>query len=208
MAGECVTGRGSLFVMNITRRQFFSITAGAGAAMLGMPDDTPRHGSAKPSNVQGATPVDATPVATPTIATPVMTTDVRTVGEAETPVWRFVVHAFEDPYLGKLIFPSQVPDGNRVVRADVEIINASDQPLNFQTPNVHLLDADGIEYPAGNAQGTSPKIVSQVLNADARTRGSVWFVVPSAADLVEIKYFGPSPQLHVPLSRSFVDTIG
>lgn len=135
----------------------------------------------------------ATPTATPASSAS------GAIGQADAPTWSFALRTFDNPYTGKLQFPAAVPSGSRVVRAEVIIINASDQPLDFQSSNVHLIDSEGTEYTAGNAQGGEPKLVSQTLPNGERSRGSVWFIVPNSSELVTIRFYAPSPQLNVPL---------
>jgi hypothetical protein len=118
-------------------------------------------------------------------------------GEASMPDWGFVVRSYIDPFQGKLQFPEGIPSDRRVVQVEVVIVNASDQPLSFKASDVHLMDNDGIEYAAGNAAGFEPKLVSQDLPDGERTRGSVWFVVPESAQMAEVKFFAPPPQLRV-----------
>lgn len=190
---------------NLSRRRLLAVSAATGAGLLGSDEKPIQHGHAQPFKRDSATPVatpGASPVASPS-ATPVVAPKVNLVtppiGEADAPQWRFILQDLEDGYQGKLIFPSEVPETMRIVRAEVILINASDQPLSFQSSSVHLLDAEGIEYPAGTAQGKEPRIVSQVLPGNSRARGSVWFIVPKTAELIEAKYFGPSPQFHVSL---------
>jgi multidrug efflux pump subunit AcrA (membrane-fusion protein) len=122
--------------------------------------------------------------------------------QVDMPAWAFVLHSMQDPYLDKLTFPAEIPAGNHVIRAEVSIINDSDQPLNFQSSSVRLLDADGVEYSAGSAQGREPRLVSQALPGGERSRGSVWFIVPDAAEVVEVKFYGPTPQFRVRLDGS------
>jgi hypothetical protein len=121
------------------------------------------------------------------------------IGQVDAPTWSFALRTYDNPYTGKLQFPAAVPSGSRVVRAEVIIINASDQPLDFQASNVHLVDSEGTEYAAGNAQGGEPKLVSQTLPNGERSRGSVWFIVPNSTELVSIRFYAPSPKLNVPL---------
>src|SRR4051812_44933163 len=72
--------------------------------------------------------------------------------QASMPDWGFVVRNYVDPYQGKLTFPEGVADDKHVIQVEVVIINASDQPLSFKASDVHLLDNEGVEYAAGNAQ--------------------------------------------------------
>ncbi len=123
------------------------------------------------------------------------------VGQAQMPAWTFTVRVLEDPYPGKLTFPDHIPDDMRAIRSEVIITNSSDQALAFKNSDVHALDSEGLEYSAGSAGGDEPKLVSQTLPDGERTRGSVWFVMPKSAQLTEIKFYAPSPQLRVRLSK-------
>jgi hypothetical protein len=131
-------------------------------------------------------------------ATPVASTDID-LGQTGMPDWTFALRAFDDPYTGKLVFPSEVKAGTRVIHAEVVITNHSEQPLDFQISNIRLLDSEGVEYGGGSAQGAEPKLVSQVLPGGERSRGSVWFIAPSDANLTQLKFYAPAPQLRIPL---------
>jgi hypothetical protein len=122
--------------------------------------------------------------------------------QASMPDWGFVVRNYVDPYQGKLTFPDGVGADKHVIQVEVVIINASDQPLSFKASDVHLLDNEGVEYAAGNAQGSEPKLVSQDLPDGERTRGSVWYIVPDSAVITEVKFYAPPPQLRVRIGNS------
>jgi hypothetical protein len=124
------------------------------------------------------------------------------LGQTDAPAWSFALRSLTDPYTGKLQFPAEIASTSRVIQAEVIIINASDQPLDFAASNVHLLDSEGVEYAAGSAQGTDPKLVSQTLPDGERSRGHVWFIVPNSAELAEIKFYAPAPQLRVRITGS------
>ena len=119
----------------------------------------------------------------------------------EPPAWLFATHAVEDPYTGEMQAPQEPPPGTRYVGAEVEVINDSDQPLNFTPVEVRLRDVAGFEYRGGSAIGSEPMINPRNLNPGERSRGWVWFIVPSDAQLAEIVYVAPGPQYRVPLPQ-------
>lgn len=122
------------------------------------------------------------------------------IGEVVAPAWRFTVTIFEDPYRGTITTPAEAPPGTRYIGVEVVITNDSDQPLEFRVTNVRLLDDRGFNYPAGEVQGTEPRLVSQNLPDLERTRGWVWFLVPSDAVVSAIVLNGPVPTFRVPLA--------
>jgi hypothetical protein len=119
------------------------------------------------------------------------------VGEATAPGWRFTVLQFADPYAGEISKPANRPAGTRFVGAEVVITNGSDQPLDFSTADVRLRDVDGVEYAAGPVVGEEPRLASQNLPEGERTRGWVWYAVPEASALSELRLVGPSPVFRV-----------
>jgi hypothetical protein len=167
---------------NTSRRRLLTGLAGAGTSLALAVELLPEARSA----LAAASPTPSTSAS-------------GNIGQVDAPTWSFALRTFDNPYTGKLQFPSTIPNGSRVVRAEVIIINASDQPLDFQATNVHLLDSEGTEYPAGNAQGGEPKLVSQTLPNGERSRGSVWFIVPNSAELASVRFYPPSPQMTIPL---------
>jgi hypothetical protein len=118
---------------------------------------------------------------------------------AAAPDWSFIVHNVDDPYGGEIQVPQEHPPGTRFVAAEVEVINASDQPLAFTPIDIRLRTQDGIEYRGGSAIGTDPTINPRNLNPGERSRGWVIFTVPEASVAVEIVYFAPQPQFRVPI---------
>jgi len=115
------------------------------------------------------------------------------------PAWSFQVHALQDPYPGTMQAPSEAPAGTRYVAVEVELTNDSDQALNFTPVEVRLRDAAGVEYRGGSAIGTEPMINPRNLNPGERSRGWVWFIVPTATQPVEVVYVAPAPQFRQPL---------
>jgi hypothetical protein len=66
-----------------------------------------------------------------------------------------------------------------------------------------MVDSEGTEYPASaSVIGSEPKLTGQNLPGGERTRGTVWFAVPSGAKFSELKFNGPSPAFRVPLPGS------
>jgi hypothetical protein len=121
------------------------------------------------------------------------------VARVMAPAWSFAVHGLVDPYPGQMQVPSAPPAGTRYVGAEAEIVNDADQPLNFTPIDIRVRDAVGVEYRGGSAIGTEPMINPRNLNPGERSRGWVWFIVPTGAELVEIVYVAPAPQFRVPL---------
>lgn len=120
---------------------------------------------------------------------------------ANAPDWTFMVDAFQDPYTGEIQAPQERPAGMRFVAAEVEVINASDQSLNFTPVDIRLRTLDGIEYRGGSAIGTDPTINPRNLNPGERSRGWVLFTVPDAAEPAEIVYLAPQPQFRISLQE-------
>jgi hypothetical protein len=115
------------------------------------------------------------------------------------PAWSFALHAVQDPYGGQMQVPQAPPAGTRYVAAEVEVINDSDQALNFTPVEIRLRDQAGTDYRGGAAIGAEPMISPRNLNPGERSRGWVWFIVPVATQAVEIVYVAPGPQYRVPL---------
>jgi hypothetical protein len=118
---------------------------------------------------------------------------------ATLPDWQFVAHTVQDPYAGTMQAPATAPAGTRYVAAEVEVINNSDQALNFTPVDVRMRDAAGVDYRGGGAIGTEPMIGVRNLNPGERSRGWVWFTVPVDSDLVELVYEAPAPQFRIAL---------
>lgn len=125
------------------------------------------------------------------------------VGQAETPSWIFTVLTYQDPYGGEVSRPEQPEPGTRYVAAEVEIDNASDQPLEFASSDVRLRDEQGVEYAANSAViGAEPRLTGQNLPGGERARGTVWFVLPEGARVTEVRLVAPPPQLRVRVPTS------
>jgi hypothetical protein len=120
---------------------------------------------------------------------------------ASSPDWTFGLISVQDPYAGTIQVPQTAPTGTRYVAAEVEIDNASDQPLAFTPAEIRMRDESGTDYRGGSALGTEPSINQRNLNGGERSRGWVWFTVPTESTLVEIVYVGPQPQFRINLSK-------
>lgn len=115
------------------------------------------------------------------------------------PNWTFGLLNVQDPYEGTIQMPQTAPAGTRYVAAEVEIDNASDQPLAFTPAEIRMRDDSGTDYRGGSALGTEPSINQRNLNGGERSRGWVWFTIPTGTRLVEIVYVGPQPQFRLSL---------
>ncbi len=116
------------------------------------------------------------------------------------PAWSFQVYVVQDPYTGAMQAPAEPPPGTKYVGVEVELINDSDQGLNFTPVEVRLRDAAGVDYRGGSAIGTEPMISPRNLNPGERSRGWVWFILPADVQPVEVVYVAPAPQFRVPLT--------
>jgi hypothetical protein len=123
----------------------------------------------------------------------------ESIGDAVTPNWRFTVVDFQDPYTGKITKPEGVPNGTRIVSSQIILTNDSDQPLQFTITDIRLHDSEGFEYRAGDVLGSEPRIVSQNLPDGERSRGWVWFAVPTANKPASLIFEAPPPILTVKL---------
>ncbi|HEX5497695.1 MAG TPA: DUF4352 domain-containing protein [Thermomicrobiales bacterium] len=163
-----------------------AVLAGAGAAGIAngrLPDDATR-GWMSPLGVAAQSAATPGPM----------------VGRADAPRWTFTVLSYHDPYAGHLEKPSEPAPGTRYIAAEVIIDNGSDQPLQFGISDVRLVDDQGVEYPGtSSVQGSEPQLTGQNLPGGERTRGTVWFAVPTDARFSELKFNGPSPRFVVPL---------
>ena len=119
------------------------------------------------------------------------------VGEATMPSWTFVVLTYQDPYAQPLLSPKEPEAGKRYIGAQVEIRNDSDRPLAVSPGQIRLRDSDALEYVSGLAVGSDPRLFDVNMSPGERVRGWVWYVVPEAAQAVEIFYVPAAPQLRV-----------
>lgn len=118
---------------------------------------------------------------------------------ATAPEWAFGIISVQDPYTGTIQVPQTAPAGTRYVGAEVEIDNSSDQPLAFTPAEIRMRDETGTDFRGGSALGTEPSINQRNLNGGERSRGWVWFTIPTETKLVEIVYVGPQPQFRIAL---------
>jgi hypothetical protein len=118
---------------------------------------------------------------------------------APAPDWAFVVHGMQDPYAGVLTNPPEPAPGMRYVAFEVEVVNASDQPLSFATNAVHLWDDEGFSYRSGAVTGSEPALPGRTL--PERARGWVWFAVPEDVTLTDILLVPSAPELRIGLDE-------
>ncbi len=118
---------------------------------------------------------------------------------APAPDWMFVVHGMQDPYAGVLTTPREPTPGMRYVGFDVEVVNASDQPLSFAANAVYLRDDEGFSYRGGTVAGSEPPLQGRTMPGGEQARGWVWFEVPEGATLREIVLVPTAPELRVGL---------
>lgn len=122
-------------------------------------------------------------------------------GRVEAPAWAFVVHQVQPAYAGSMQAPASPPPGTRFAAAEVEIVNGSEQSLDFTPVDIRLRDGAGVEYRGGSAIGAEPMINPRNLNPGELSRGWVWFILPENVDPIEIAYVAPGPQFRLDLSR-------
>ena len=120
---------------------------------------------------------------------------------APAPDWAFVVHGMQDPYAGVLTNPEEPAPGMRYVAFEVEVVNASDQPLSFASNAVHLWDDEGFSYRSGAVTGSEPALPGRTLPEGERARGWVWFAVPEDVTLTDILLVPSAPELRVGLDE-------
>lgn len=121
---------------------------------------------------------------------------------ASAPDWRFVVHGIQDPYAGVLPNPSESSRGLRHVAFDVEVINASDQPLTYGANAISLRDEGGFSYRSGTVSGSEPALPARTLMSGERARGWVWFGVREDAQLRQIVLIPSAPELAVDVAAA------
>ena len=127
------------------------------------------------------------------------------LGQATAPSWSFAVLAIEDLKSGNTDESHGRGAENRFVAADVVISNNSDAPLAFGLGDIRLRGTDGSEYPGGEIAGSMPRLTAQNLPPGDLARGWIRFNVPIETVVSEIRFYGPSPILHVPLPRRSED---
>jgi hypothetical protein len=115
------------------------------------------------------------------------------------PDWRFQLVDYVYPYSGELKRPAQMVSNLKIVACEVALLNMSDQPMEFAVRDIRLRDLDGIEYPAGEFQGSEPSIASQNLPDGERVRGWVWFGIPQGSEPASIVLLPPRPVLRLHL---------
>src|SRR5918993_4746691 len=120
---------------------------------------------------------------------------------APAPDWAFVVHGMQDPYAGVLTNPQEPAAGMRYVAFEVEVVNASDQPLSFASNAVHLWDDEGFSYRSGAVSGSEPALPGRTLPEGERARGWVWFAVPEDVTLTDILLVPSAPELRIGLDE-------
>jgi hypothetical protein len=120
---------------------------------------------------------------------------------APAPDWAFVVHGMQDPYAGVLTNPQEPAPGMRYVAFEIEVVNASDQPLSFASNAVHLWDDEGFSYRSGAVTGSEPALPGRTLPEGERARGWVWFAVPEEVTLTDILLVPSAPELRVGLDE-------
>lgn len=120
---------------------------------------------------------------------------------APAPDWSFVVHGMQDPYVGTVANPGEPAPGMRFVGFDVEVVNASDQPLSFADNAVVLRDDENFSYHSGTVVGREPALSGRPIPVGQRARGWVWFEVPEGATLTEILLVPAAPELRVGLDK-------
>jgi hypothetical protein len=172
---------------------------GAGASARRPAPRTSRRGLLGAAALAGAGLVGAAATDTGAAMARQGTPTQTVIGQAEAPAWAFGVYAIQDPYAGQIIQPQTAPAGTRYIAAEVQIDNASDQPLNFNPLEIRLRDAAGTEYRGGSAVGSEAYLSSRNLNGGERSHGWVWFTVPLEVQIVEIAYYGPQPVFKVAL---------
>jgi hypothetical protein len=120
---------------------------------------------------------------------------------AAVPDWRFVVHGMQDPYLGVLTYAPEPAEGMRYVGFDIEVVNASDQPLTVGSNVVSLRDDEGFIYRSGNVAGSEPQLQPVTLPGGERVRGWVWFRVLEDATLSQLLLAASAPELRLGLDQ-------
>jgi hypothetical protein len=122
------------------------------------------------------------------------------VGRAGLPSWIFTVLEVDDPYAFAMLQPAEVDPGLRALAARVSVTNDSTQGLNLFVGDIRLRDRAGVEYRAGNAWGSEPRLGTRNLNPGEQAQGWIWFLIDQTADVDYLVYLAPSPELRVTVS--------
>lgn len=117
------------------------------------------------------------------------------------PDWAFVVHRIEDPYELPEGSTLVVPPGTSYLAAEVEIDNASNQPLAFAVAQIRLRASDGVEYLPGRAAGPETTLNGRVIPPGEQSRGWLWFNVPEDVELTELVFIAQNPEFSLPLNQ-------
>ena len=118
---------------------------------------------------------------------------------APAPDWTLVVHGMQDPYVVTVTNQREPDPGMRFVGFDVEVVNASDQPLIFGGDAVSVRDDAGFTFRSGSVAGSEPPLLGRTLTGGERARGWVWFAKPVSATLREIVLVPSAPELRLGL---------
>ena len=155
------------------------------AQVTGTPDASPR--------------LDATPESNATPDTRLQTDD-DAIAHIAPPDWSFTVYTVRDPYELPEASTLVVPPGTHYFATEVEINNASNQPLSFAASQIRLRATDGLEYTAGGAAGPETTLKARVLPPGDLTRGWLWFNVPDDAELTKLVFIAQSPEFSLSLT--------
>jgi hypothetical protein len=115
------------------------------------------------------------------------------------PNWSVVVHAFQNPYQGRLAVPAQPDPAKRYIGADVEVRNDSDRPLAISPGQFRLRGTDAVDYLAGGVVGEDPRLLDANMLPGEKARGWVYFAVPDAVEIDQLVYAPPAPQILMPV---------
>lgn len=124
------------------------------------------------------------------------------VGRINGMPWVFVLLTYQDPYEGTLLAP-ELPDPDaRYIGTEIEIVNGSEEALDFEPYEVRLVDANGVQLRSGGVVGSDPRINPLNLVSGERARGWIYFAVALDAELDELLYIAPPPQFRVSVAES------
>lgn len=171
-----------------SRRHVLATIATTGSAVMA----AGAFGGLTQSRAQGTGTPDATPDATPRSD--------DAIARIAPPEWSFIVYAIQDPYELPEASTLVVPPGTHYFATEVEIDNASDQPLSFATSQIRLRATDGLEFTSGAAAGPETTLKARVLPPGDKTRGWLWFNVPDDAELTDLVFIAQSPEFSLSLT--------